>query len=80
MRAALWFCMLIHPVFIAGIAALLFFASRLIHFPRLAETIVFKGGLFLAFPLLLFLTRAISREDVGRAGSFVARRLGLERQ
>ena len=64
---------------VAAIAALLFFASRLIHFPSIGLTIAFKAALFLAFPVLLFLTRAVSREDVVRARSFVARRFGLGR-
>jgi O-antigen/teichoic acid export membrane protein len=64
---------------VLGIAMVLFFASQFIHFQSLGATLSFKGALFVAFPALLFLTRAVSPEDIVLIRGFIARRFGQAR-
>ena len=64
---------------VLGIATLLYCATRVIHPPTLAATLALKGALFLAFPALLLLTRAVSSEDARRLLGFLKRRLRPEK-
>ncbi len=63
---------------VVGIAGLLYFASRVVHLPTLAATLAFKGALFLAFPPLLLLARAVTSEDAGKFREFFKR--GIRRE
>ena len=61
---------------ILGIAVALYVASRFIHAPTLVSAVALKGGLFIAWPVLLFLTRSVTAEDVTRGRRLAGRLFG----
>ncbi|HMI31508.1 MAG TPA: polysaccharide biosynthesis C-terminal domain-containing protein, partial [Candidatus Limnocylindrales bacterium] len=61
---------------ILGIAVALYVASRFIHAPTLVSAVALKGGLFIAWPVLLFLTRSVTAEDVTRGRQLAGRLFG----